>query len=322
MTQKKLSFPLARRYDTELILNGEVKIEGIDLEITDSGRLPAPLFREMATTLPYDIAEQAFSHYLIAKDQGKPLTAIPAFPSRFFPQIGFTVNRHSGIDGPADLANKRIGVPSYAYNPAAWMRGILVQQYHMNLDGIAWVEEANDNFFPGLDHHWEKRAKIEKVNEQVIEVLRPEMTSSALESGRVDAVIAPGWGPALTANTRRLFGDPYKEIAAYVSQTGVFPINTVIILKEEAVAANPGLVPALMVAFREARRRYNERALAQDNGDHMGLQIGRLKELSVYPDSYGIEPNRAAIETIIGYCHDQGLIRRRFKVEELFAVTN
>jgi 4,5-dihydroxyphthalate decarboxylase len=93
-------------------------------------------------------------------------------------------------------------------------------------------------------------------------------------------------------------------------------------VKEEAAAANPKLAPALMAAFREARRRYNERALADKNGDHMGLQIGRLNALGVYPDSYGIEPNRAAIETIIGYCHDQGLIRRRFKVEELFALTN
>jgi len=124
----KITFPIARRYDTQFLASGEVQVRGFDLDYIDTGSLPAPLFWDMAVKVSYDIGEQAFSHYLIAKDQGKPLTALPVFPSRFFPQLGLTVNQQSGIRSPLDLVGKRVGVPGFGYNPAAWMRGILAHQ--------------------------------------------------------------------------------------------------------------------------------------------------------------------------------------------------
>jgi 4,5-dihydroxyphthalate decarboxylase len=34
---------------------------------------------------------------------------------------------------------------------------------------------------------------------------------------------------------------------------------------------------------------------------------------------YGVEANRHVLETAVRYAHEQGLIRRRFRIEELFA---
>jgi 4,5-dihydroxyphthalate decarboxylase len=37
------------------------------------------------------------------------------------------------------------------------------------------------------------------------------------------------------------------------------------------------------------------------------------------PFPYGIKANKAMLETIVGYSHEQGLTPRQMKVEELFA---
>jgi 4,5-dihydroxyphthalate decarboxylase len=47
----------------------------------------------------------------------------------------------------------------------------------------------------------------------------------------------------------------------------------------------------------------------------------REAELEVFgPDPYvfGLKPNRAALEALVSYSHEQGLTERRFAVEELF----
>jgi 4,5-dihydroxyphthalate decarboxylase len=35
--------------------------------------------------------------------------------------------------------------------------------------------------------------------------------------------------------------------------------------------------------------------------------------------SYGLEPNRHVLETLVGYAHEQGLIDRRLELDGLFA---
>ena len=111
----KLTFTTGRRYDTKYLLDGTVRVRGYEIAYDDPGSLPWPRFHDMVTKLSFDIGEQAFSHFLIAKDQGKPLVAIPAFPSRFFPQLGFTVADRAGIAEPEDLIGKRVGVLGFGY---------------------------------------------------------------------------------------------------------------------------------------------------------------------------------------------------------------
>jgi 4,5-dihydroxyphthalate decarboxylase len=313
----KITFPIAKRYDTKFLATGEVQVKGFDLDYIDTGSLPAPLFWDMAVKISYDIGEQAFSHYLIAKDQGKPLTAIPVFPSRFFPHVGITVTKQSSIRSPRDLVGKRVGVPGFGYNPAAWMRGILAHQYDVPVEKIIWVEDAKDPFFAGLDYPRSGRFTVEKAD-NILQLAATTMTSEALETGRIDALIAPAWGPELTDKTRRLFEDPYAEIRAYLRTGGVYPINTVILLKQEVVKAHPQLPGGLMVACMEARRRYQDGVLAGKEADHMGLQIDALREMGLFPDRYGVDANRTAIRMMITYCYEQGLIRTLFEPEELF----
>lgn len=332
MTSQSLTFVTGARYDTKFLIDGTVAVRGFDVEFIDAGAAPvtattgrvsfqlrgekryagAPFaaFRDMITTIPYDIGEQAFSHYLIAKDQGKPLTAIPAFPSRFFPQLGATVRRALAeeIRTPADLAGRRVGVPSFGYNPAVWLRGILADRYAVPVEEIIWVEERSDPLFDGLDYPRPTRYRVE----------RADNLMERLVAGELDAVFPPGGGPPTNETVDKLFADPLAEIERYVRDTSVFPINTVITLKRSVVDAHPELPARLMEALSAARERYHAEIAAGAETDHMGLDTGWLGGLGLFPDRYGLEANRSAVQALVDYCHQQGVIRTRFTPEDLF----
>ena len=318
----KLTYPTAGRYDTQFLLDGTVPVEGFELEFMGMGVLPWPLFRDMVTKLSYDIAEQAISHYLIALDQGKPLTAIPVFPSRFFPQLGTTVNKDSGIHSPADLAGKRVAVCGFGYNPAAWMRGILENYYQVPVKDIIWVVDGDNPFLEGLNYQPAEGYKIEAIDGFTSELMTEKGVHqvAALEDGRIDALIAPGGGAPTTGNTRRLFDNPQQELREFVATTGIYPINTVMTLRQSTVDANPGLPAALMNSFNKVRGLYHDQLAADGPGDHMGVSTAELAHMGVFPDQYGIEANRTSLEAIIGYCYQQGLIRTQFAVEEIFCL--
>ena len=316
----RLTFPTAGRYDTRFLLEGAVPVAGFGLDFLPVGPAPFPLFRDMITTLSYDIGEQALSHYLIARDQGVPITAIPVFPSRFFPQFGITVNAAAGIDKPADLAGKRVGVISFGYNPAVWLRGILQRHHGLDPRSVVWVEDADDPFFSPLHYPRPAGWRIERMAGLADGLFDgPRMRPlAALEDGRLDAFIAPGGGAPCTERSRPLFPDRPAYVREYCAAGGVFPINTVITLRQTTVRANPGLPAALFAAFAEARRRYHAEIAAGREADHMGIATADLAALGLFPDAYGVEPNRAALQRAIDDCLAQGVITRVVTPESLF----
>ncbi|HLH75532.1 MAG TPA: ABC transporter substrate-binding protein [Candidatus Binataceae bacterium] len=314
----KLSFPLARRYDTRFLLDGTVKVPDV-LELSEIGPAPWPLFVDMITKLSHDIAEQSFSNYVIARDRGQPLTAIAAFPSRFFPHYGLMVHKSANIHTPADLVGKRIGMVSFGVNYAMWLRGILTHQYDIACERIHWVEDHED--MSGLEYPRPRRYWIEKsaIVERPVRGL--PNAHRALERGEVDAIAAAGGGPPPTAQTARLFADPDAEIRAYVRATGVFPLNTLITLKQSALREYPDLARDLLAVCQQARRHYHAQFERGEEHEHMGTAARLLRELDLFPDEYGLQvpDNRKAIAMGLHYAYEQGLVSRLYEPEEMFA---
>jgi 4,5-dihydroxyphthalate decarboxylase len=328
MAEPKLTCATGRRYDTRFLMDGTVRIKGFDVAYPDRGPTPGEFFPELATTMPYDIGEQAFSHYLIMKDLGKPITAVPVFPSSFFPHLGLSIHKSSGVQSPSDLVGKRVASPDFGFNPAVWMRGILAHQYEVPVERIVWMEDETGPY--GLTYRRPARFQIEPVRV-------PEDPSAAwhdsagrrsssgmrmlLETGQVDAMILPSGGMPPTASTRKLFDDPSGEIRAYVEQTGTFPINTVMTIREDTIRRYPELPARLMEACREALRLYHRGLRRGKETRHMDVDLRLLRDLGVFPTEYGIEPNRPAIRLMVQYCYEQGLIRRLYEPQELFVQT-
>src|ERR671931_2342887 len=127
----RLTFTLAcDTYDrTEALRTGEMRPEGMDL-VYVSVQSPPELFARMVHKESFDAAEMSTSLYLQRRAAGAfPFVALPIFPSRMFRHGYVFVNAETGIDAPADLAGRRIGVQEYHQTAGAWIRGILRRDY-------------------------------------------------------------------------------------------------------------------------------------------------------------------------------------------------
>ena len=302
MTIKVVTNP---RYASGYLASGKVRVKGFDVEFVAPEPNPAAAFNEMMHKLAYDVVDLPLSNYLVARDLGKPLTAIPAFPTMFFPLLGPMVNRKAGIRGVDDLVGKRVGVSGFAFNPAVLVRSILFHYYDVPVEKIIWVE-GEPNSMSGVPFPRSKRFTIESAGNLM----------QMLDEGRIDAVFMSDGGVAPTDLIDRLFADYRGELRRYLNSGGTFPMNSVVVIRDDVLKANPGLDRALTDAYDEAWTTYATDASAE--GEHMGLGVGDLRTMGLFPPPLGFQANRKAIRFMIHACYEQGVIRTLFEPEELF----
>ena len=87
------------------LLDGSVKPDGIDLTILtdmDSATRHWRFLREGH----FDVAETSCSSYIVARDKGMAITAIPVFLHRRFRHGFVFINTSKGIKSPKDLIGK------------------------------------------------------------------------------------------------------------------------------------------------------------------------------------------------------------------------
>jgi 4,5-dihydroxyphthalate decarboxylase len=73
----------------------------------------------------FDVAEVSGSSYLVARDQGMAVDAIPVFLHRRFRHGFIFINTTKGIRKPSDLAGRKIGLKQFQSTALVWLRGIL-----------------------------------------------------------------------------------------------------------------------------------------------------------------------------------------------------
>ena len=78
----------------------------------------------------FDVSEMSMSSLTIATSQAPTQwVAIPVFTTREFFHLRILVRAASGIEKPADLKGKRVGVPEYQQTAAIWGRGVLQHEF-------------------------------------------------------------------------------------------------------------------------------------------------------------------------------------------------
>ena len=103
-------------------------------------------FRRMVRGNEFDVCEMALTTYICAKEHGKPMTAIPVFIVRAFHHGAVLVNAKAGITRPKDLEGKRVGVNrGYTVTTGVWARGILQDEYGVDLSKITWVLSGDEH---------------------------------------------------------------------------------------------------------------------------------------------------------------------------------
>src|SRR3954447_9695880 len=127
-TKLELSIALARNENTQAILDGELMPDGIKLYPT--ALHPSEMFWRQLKFAEFDVSEMLMSSLTIATSKAPTQwVAIPVFTTREFFHLRILVRPAAGIEKPADLKGKRVGVPEYQQTAAIWGRGVLQHEF-------------------------------------------------------------------------------------------------------------------------------------------------------------------------------------------------
>lgn len=312
---KKLNLTLAMG-DNEIVrplISGKVAVDGVDLTILTDMDSATRHWRFLRNG-EFDIAEVSSSSYLAARDNDWPFRALPVFLHRRFRHGFMFINTTKGIAKPADLKGRKIGVKTMMTSAILWMRGILQHEYGVPLSSIEWVAELDDD----VEVHLPPDIKYTRVRDgQSVETM--------LAEGELDAVFHSDFvKPFLAKDPRvgRLFPDHKAEEMDYHQRTGIFPIMHVVGLRKALAEEHPWLAVNLFRAFNEAKdiamkRMANPRIVPL--AWYRSAWEEQEKILGPDPWEYGLsDKNRKVLETLVGYSHEQGLIKKRPTLEHLF----
>jgi 4,5-dihydroxyphthalate decarboxylase len=309
-------------YDrTRALADGSVRAEGIDLVYNDL--FVEETFFRMLRNREFDIAEMSLSSYCVSLMRDDPaFIAIPVFPSRFFRHSCIFVSAKSGIREPKDLAGKRIGVPEYQMTAPVWIRGILQDEYGVDPAGCEYWTGGEEE--PGRD----EKLKLELPAKFKVKPIGPEQTlSKMIAAGELDAMHTartPSSFHTQPDNVKRLFGNFVEIEKSYYRKTRIFPIMHTVVIRRDLYEKNRWIAQSLAKAFAQAQRKtYENLNTSMALTTMLPWQSAHVEEARALLGEdwwpYGVEPNRHVLETFVRYHHEQGLSKRRLKVEELFA---
>ncbi len=278
-------YPVTAALKSGQVRSPHVRLEFADIKPVSSG------FKRVVRDLEFDVSELAIVTYLIAKAHGKPLTLLPAVLVGRFQHPLILYNAERGPLAPGDLAGRRVGVRSYSVTTGAWIRGILADDYGIRPEQVNWVtfEEAHVAEFRDPPNV-ERAAAGAKLVDMLL-------------AGEIDAAIV-GDGPPADSRLRTLLPDPAGAARAWHARHGAIQVNHLVVVTDKLSKSDPQ-------AVREIYR------LLAASKQAAGLP--KAGELDLNP--FGVEANRRNLDIAIDCCFRQGLIPRRYAVDELFDET-
>ncbi len=122
---------------------------------------------------------------------------------------------------------------------------------------------------------------------------------------------------------RRLFSNVRAVEKEYYKKTGVFPIMHVVAVRKDFADANPSLPKALFSMYSQAKQAaYDDLEAAEVLKVTLPWVNQELEDTRALMGEnfwpYGVKANRKELELVMRYTHEQGLAKRRLRVEEIF----
>jgi 4,5-dihydroxyphthalate decarboxylase len=319
MSKLKLSIAVGDYDRVRPLLDGAVPIDGVEPVFLRLA--PEEIFFRAFRHAEFDICELSLSSFTVKTAAGDcPYVGVPVFPSRAFRHTSIYVRKDRGIEAPADLKGRRVGMPEYQLTANVWARALLEDDYGVSPGDVEWVQGGIEE--PGRR---EKIAIRLPAGVRVSGAPEGATLSGMLARGEIDALIGPRM-PSCFGDARGvgwLFADPRAAAIDYYKRKRIFPIMHILGVRRELVEAHPWLPATALKAFTAAKRVCLER-LADTSATKVTLpfveeQLQDAKQL-MGPDfwSYGFAANRHVLEAFVHHHHRQGLSDRRIKPEELF----
>jgi 4,5-dihydroxyphthalate decarboxylase len=301
------------------LVDGTVKPQGIDLTVLTYPTPPRQW--RMDRHSEFDAAEFSMSSYLAVVDREmnggellmEPVAAIPAFPHRRFRHSFIFVNSGAGIDTPKDLEGRRVGLRTWQATAGLWARGILADEYGVDLRQVIWLTSDAE----AIPAPAPKGFDVTRLPEG-------RSVTAMLLDGALDALIYPEMPKGVLSGDsriRRLFPEYKRVEMAYYEKTKLFPIMHTVVIKKAILDRDPWVARNLLLAFRESKDLAFSRML-----DPRSISLAWVRDLIEEqqrvlgddPWAYSFEANRVALETMIRFSADQGIISRALAADTLF----
>jgi 4,5-dihydroxyphthalate decarboxylase len=180
----------------------------------------------------------------------REMVALPVFPSRVFRHGFITVNRKA-VRTPKDLAGKRIGTPLYTQTAALFIRGLLQDEYGVDLSGVHWLQGATNS----AESHGHPSAPPLLKPVSIEQNASGRSLSELLEAGEIQAIIGSGLPLALRTNpdVQRLFPDFHARELDYYRRTRIFPIMHLVAIRRDVYEQHPFVAASLHRAMTAAK---------------------------------------------------------------------
>lgn len=306
MAELKLKTVTRTQGNNKALKDGSVQPRSFEFEFVEVDPL-IDAFRRMVRTLEFDVCEMALTTYLTAREHGKKMMGLPIFLMRAFHHGAIVCNTKSGIRSPKDLEGRRVGVNrGYTVTTGLWARTVLATQYGVDLSKITWVLSGDEH----------------------VAEFRPPANVVPLEKGRkmADLVASGELAAAIGVESEHPDVKPLipnaKETAFEALRTrGHYPINHLMVIREDLLEKHPGLAPEIFEAFTRAKKLYVEKLAAGGIEKPTAADETYKRVMDITgrdPLPYGVEPNRAMLEEAIRNAGAQKILARPVTLEQLF----
>jgi len=278
-------------------------------------------------TRKYEVSEVGLIPFVtkFGNEDFREYTLLPIFISRIFRHRNIFVRTDRGIEKPEDLRGKRIGTPGYGMSAATWIRGFLQDLHGVKPEDMHWIETTKSS--DGGQLQDDKFGRYFFPDDFPFQKGPPGMDESdMIIAGDVDALITAITPKAYVdrhPKVRRLYPDFRTAERQYYSTTGVFPIMHAVAIRKDFADANPEVPKKIFTMYSRAKQ-----AAYDDLETTTSLKVTLPWVTQEFEDtralmgdnfwSYGVEANRKELDLVMRYTHEQGLTKRRSKVEEIF----
>lgn len=304
---KKFSIVLGKHGQVEDIRSGAVGVDGVELEFKNFERMP-DAYRIMARTAEFDICELAPTTYLMAREAGAPITALPLPMTRQFRHSGLQRLRNASIRTPKQLEGRSVALRAYTVTAPVWTRGILAEEYGVDLDKITWYkddQEHVESYVPPSN------VKTPPPGKSLADMMR---------SGEIEVGFAglAGVGSGDDLDLVEFFDNANELDADYYRRSKIYPIHGVIAMRNDVLKQNPDLARNIFDAFLKARDNYWARVESGKSTSKEDQRYQKQAKVVGHPLPYGLEENLQSFEALIRFSRQQKLIHRAPLVSEAF----
>lgn len=256
------------------------KSHGAKFDFAEVKGSPASAFKRVVRGLEFDVAELAIITFLLAKAHGKPYRLLPAVIMARFQHPYLVYNAARGLLSPEKLEGKRVGQRSYSVTTATWLRGMLAQDYGVDLGRIQWVTFEEPHVAEFRDPP------------NVVRAPEGKNITDMLLAGEIDAAIL-GEIPK-DERLKPVIADPQAAARKWQEKyRASVQINHMVAVKHN---------------------------VSRETADEVYRLLHESRKAAGNPETnpFGIEENRRNLELAIDCVYRQKMIPRRFTVEELF----